>query len=127
MVETCRVVQIKYQNKVTSSCIPIYMLWSCTNLHFYLGKSLACFLFTFECQYLSPGLLCKCPTLGKSLTSQWTLTRKIHRSGLEVDQQETRLNKHAAFHTTHAARVLNHFRSTYRSRFQCCGIQNRGH
>ena len=94
---------------------------------FYLDNSLVCFLFTFEEQYRSIGSLFKCKTLGQSVTSQWTLIRKIHHSGQEVDQQETRLGKHVALETTRAARVLKHFRKTYRPRFQFCGIQNRGH
>jgi len=94
---------------------------------FYPDNSLVRFLFTFKRQYRSAGLLFKCQTHGQSVTSQRTLTRKIHHSGLEVDQQETRPGKHVALDTTRAARVLKHFRKTYRSRFQFLGIQNRGH
>ena len=81
---------------------------------FQLDNSLVCFLFTFEGQYRSGGLLFKCQTLGQSVTSQWTLIRKTHHSGLEVDQQETMLGIHVALDTTRAARVLKRFRKTYR-------------
>lgn len=93
---------------------------------FYLDNSLLCFLFPFEGQYRSAGLLFKCQALGQYVTSQWTLIRKIHHSGLEADQ-ETRLGKHVALDTTRAARVLKHFHKAYRPRFQFCAIQNRGH
>jgi hypothetical protein len=43
----------------------------------YLDNSLVCFLFTFEGQYRSAALLFKWQALGQSVTSQWTLIRKI--------------------------------------------------
>lgn len=69
---------------------------------FYPDNSLVRFLFNFKGQYRSAGLLFKCQPLGKTVTSQWILIRKIHHSGLEVEQQETRPGKHVhlAFYNT---------------------------
>ena len=92
-------------------------------LTFHLDNSLVRFVvFSLSKDDIVQLAYCSSQTLGQSVTSQWTLIRKIHYSGLEVDQQETRLGKHVALDTTRAARVLKHFRTTYRPRFQFCGI-----